>query len=72
VVGGSEATIFEASTASAQVHLDPIAPGVDLIPTAYQQIFVDVRGMTILIWTEVSHQEAKPALQRVIDTIALP
>lgn len=58
-VGGHEATIFEASTAGAQVLLDPIAPGVDLSPAAYQQFFVD--GTTILIRTEVFDESAEPS-----------
>jgi hypothetical protein len=71
-IGGHEATTFEASTEGGQALLDPIAPGIDLTAAAYQQIFVDVGGTTVLIRTEVFNEAAQPALDGVLASIEFP
>jgi hypothetical protein len=69
MVGGHNATVFEARANTDHVLLDRLAPGLDIGTTAGKQIFVDVNGATVLIRTEVNSASAQAALDAVVASL---
>ena len=71
-IGGYEATIFRPQPVREPILLDPIVPRSDLTSEIHHVIFIDVRGTTVFIKTEVFDDEALPVLEQVIDSIQFP
>ena len=71
-IDGHESTTFEARVDGAPVPIDAIAPGLDIVSDAGQQILIDVAGTTVLVRTEVFNEDAQAALDSVISSIRFP
>lgn len=72
-IGGYPAVTFRATVTGDHALLPGIAPGVDVVNTRGQQTFVNVRGTTVLIRTEVFRATAgEAAVRSLVRTIGFP
>ena len=71
-LGGYDATTFYTHAAADHVILDPVAPGLDVLTSSAQQVFVDADGTTILIRSEVKDDAARAEIEEVMASIEFP